>query len=160
MQQAKARNPDIKLFGLSWGVPGWIGNGSYFSADNWEYQTAWVRCQQSVGLELDYLGVWNERYWGGPEYVSGLRASLDAAGFQATRIVIPDGGYDPAIMSDAALNATFNASFDVVGLHYPCVSVHPEVAAGGKAFWAASGTLERVAYCPTRVLVHWVHDIP
>ncbi len=31
MKEAKARNPDVKLFGLSWGVPGWIGNGSYFS---------------------------------------------------------------------------------------------------------------------------------
>ena len=71
-----------------------------------------------------------------PAYVSGLRATLDAAGFGATRIVIPDGGYDPAIIADAAANATFNASFDVVGLHYPCTSVHPEVAAGGKAFWA------------------------
>jgi hypothetical protein len=31
MKEAKARNPDVKLFALSWGVPGWIGNGSYFS---------------------------------------------------------------------------------------------------------------------------------
>ena len=27
MEEAKARNPDIKLYGLSWAVPGWIGDG-------------------------------------------------------------------------------------------------------------------------------------
>ncbi len=26
MQQAKARNPNIKLYGLAWGAPGWIGS--------------------------------------------------------------------------------------------------------------------------------------
>ena len=25
--EAKARNPDIKIYGLSWGAPGWINNG-------------------------------------------------------------------------------------------------------------------------------------
>ena len=25
MTQAKARNPNIKLYGLAWGAPGWIG---------------------------------------------------------------------------------------------------------------------------------------
>ena len=28
---ARRRNPSISLYGLSWGVPGWIGNGSFFS---------------------------------------------------------------------------------------------------------------------------------
>jgi O-glycosyl hydrolase len=102
MLQAKARNPAIKTFGLSWGVPGWIGNGSYFTPDNWAYQTAWLQCQRSLGIQVDYLGVWNERFWGGIDYVSGLRATLDAAGFASTRIVIPDGGYDGSIMSDGS----------------------------------------------------------
>ena len=25
--EAKKRNPNVKLYGLSWGVPHWIGNG-------------------------------------------------------------------------------------------------------------------------------------
>src|SRR5881396_2990206 len=29
-EQAKARNPNIKLYGLAWGAPGWIGNGNWF----------------------------------------------------------------------------------------------------------------------------------
>ena len=28
MQQAKARNPNIKLYGLAWAAPGWIGGGT------------------------------------------------------------------------------------------------------------------------------------
>ena len=31
MEQAKARNPSIKLYGLAWGAPGWIGNGNFWS---------------------------------------------------------------------------------------------------------------------------------
>ena len=33
MEQAKARNPNIKLYGLAWGAPGWIGNGNFWSTD-------------------------------------------------------------------------------------------------------------------------------
>lgn len=59
-------------------------------------------------------------------------------------------------MADAAANATFNASFDVVGLHYPCTSHHPEVAAGGKAFWAVrmEGGRRREAHRRALPLTH------
>src|SRR5215831_14387390 len=30
MEQAKARNPNVKLYGLAWGAPGWIGGGTFF----------------------------------------------------------------------------------------------------------------------------------
>jgi hypothetical protein len=45
----------------------WVGNGSYFSADNIAYQTKWLECmQQEAGIIVDYLGIWNERSWGSP----------------------------------------------------------------------------------------------
>ena len=28
MKEAKKRNPDIKLYGLPWAFPGWVGNGT------------------------------------------------------------------------------------------------------------------------------------
>ena len=31
MEAAKARNPNIKLYGLAWGAPGWIGGGNFWS---------------------------------------------------------------------------------------------------------------------------------
>ena len=40
MQQAKQRNPAILIYGLSWGAPGWIGNGTYYSQDNIQYQVS------------------------------------------------------------------------------------------------------------------------
>lgn len=138
LREAKKRNPDILTFGLSWGAPGWINNGTFFGPEMWLYQTQWVACiEAELGFKVDYLGVWNERYWGGIDYVVGLRAALDAAGFSSTQIVIPDGVYDSTIIADATTNATFSNAFDVVGLHYPCEDVHPEVQAGGKKYWAS-----------------------
>src|SRR6266516_7239380 len=62
MEQAKARNPGIKLVGLAWGAPGWIGNGTFFSTDMINYLVAWLDCaKNSHGLTIDYLGGWNER---------------------------------------------------------------------------------------------------
>ena len=61
MEQAKARNPAIQLYALSWGVPSWIGNGSgFFTPDNWQYQTQFVRCIEArTGYKPEWLGIWN-----------------------------------------------------------------------------------------------------
>lgn len=58
MKEAKARNPDIKLYGLSWAVPGWIGNGSYYKGDdNIEYHLKWIEGAQRLhNLSIDYIG--------------------------------------------------------------------------------------------------------
>ena len=74
---------------------------------------------QQQGLAIDYLGSWNERFWGGAEYIKSLRAALDAEGFSATQIIITDGGHDPAIMAAAAADPAFNASFSGVGPALP-----------------------------------------
>jgi hypothetical protein len=61
--EAKARNPDIKIWSLSWGVPGWVGNVSghsptYYCSDNIAYQIAWLRClRDSWGVRSDYIGL-------------------------------------------------------------------------------------------------------
>src|SRR5690349_10158850 len=52
-QQAKARNPNIKLYGLSWGAPGWIGNGNFWSTDSINYLLDWLGCATSRGLSID-----------------------------------------------------------------------------------------------------------
>jgi hypothetical protein len=53
MSQAKTRNPTIKLYGLSWGAPGWIGNGTFWSTDSIDYLLAWLGCAASHGLTID-----------------------------------------------------------------------------------------------------------
>jgi hypothetical protein len=139
LREAKRRNPSIKTYGLSWGAPAYINNGSFFGPEMVQYQTQWVACMAAQNLSIDYLGAWNERFWGGAGYVKALRAGLDAAGFSSTEIILPDGLFDASIMASAASDAAFNASFSGIGLHYPCDAGagHPEVDAGGKLFWAS-----------------------
>jgi galactosylceramidase len=56
------------------------------------YQTNWViGAHSAYNITVDYIGIWNERPWGTPAYVKALRASLDAAGFTATQIVLSPG---------------------------------------------------------------------
>jgi hypothetical protein len=43
MQEAKARNPNIKLCALAWGAPGWL-KGGFWSDDNIAYTLAWLDC--------------------------------------------------------------------------------------------------------------------
>ena len=62
VKQARLRNPSIIIYGLSWGTPAWVGNGTYYSEDNVVYQTQWVKCiQQEAGASVNVLGLWNEK---------------------------------------------------------------------------------------------------
>lgn len=39
--EARRRNPDVAIYGLSWGAPGWIGNQtSFFTEEMWEVRTS------------------------------------------------------------------------------------------------------------------------
>lgn len=59
LAEAKKRNPDIQTYGLSWGVPGWIGDGNYYSQDNIQYHVDWVYCANEVwGVPIDFMGIW------------------------------------------------------------------------------------------------------
>ena len=59
-EQAKARNPDIKLYGLAWAAPGWI-DGGFWSTDTIDYLITWLDCARQHGLTVSYLGGWNEK---------------------------------------------------------------------------------------------------
>ncbi|NUP48626.1 MAG: galactosylceramidase [Catenulispora sp.] len=113
--QAKARNPNIKLYGLAWGAPGWI-SGGFWSTDTVNYLMSWFGCATRHGLTIDYLGGWNERGYNKGWYES-LKSALTSHGY-ATKVVAADSGWDVA---DAMVaDSTFNNSVDIVGVHYPC----------------------------------------
>ena len=63
MKEAKARNPEIKLFGLAWTAPGWLGTsegkpGEFFSQDNIDYHMKWIKGAKSEhNLTIDYMRV-------------------------------------------------------------------------------------------------------
>ena len=73
MKEAKARNPDIKLYGLPWAFPGWLDptatssrpttaiNAFADPAVTANYTLQWVLGAKRVhNLTIDYVGQWNE----------------------------------------------------------------------------------------------------
>ena len=79
MEQAKALNPAIKLYGLAWGAPGWI-SGGFWSTDTINYLVSWLNCAKSHGLAISYLGGWNERGYNISWYEQ-LRSALNSNGY-------------------------------------------------------------------------------
>ena len=144
MEQAKARNPDIKLAGLQWGAPGWVGSGgTLWTQDDVNYLISWLGCARQHGLNIDYLGGWNEKGYNQTFYEE-LHQALGANGFGSTKVVAADSfGWDVA--NAMSTDPAFNNSVDVVGVHYPCgyLSTYtscPSTATAqglGKPLWAS-----------------------
>ncbi|MEZ0088970.1 RICIN domain-containing protein [Streptacidiphilus sp. EB129] len=147
MEQAKARNPGIKLYGLSWGAPGWVGNGNFWSQDMVDYLMSWMGCAKQHSLSIDYLGGWNERGYNASWY-ENLHSTLAAKGYGSTKVVGADSDWSiaTAMRSDSALNS----AVDIVGTHYPCgymssmtsCSTTSDALATGKQLWASENGSE------------------
>ncbi len=115
-EQAKARNPGIGLYGLAWAAPGWI-NGGFWSTDTIDYLVSWLGCAKRHGLDIDYLGGWNERGHDVDWYVR-LRSALDHAGYSRVRIVADDSGW--GVADDMAGDPAFDNAVSIIGTHYSC----------------------------------------
>ena len=97
------------------GVP----SGSPFTYPNQtsNYIMQWIKGAQSeYGLDIDYIGIWNERS-SDATYAESLRQTLNSNGFSHTKIVAKDGGAD--ICTDMKKDPKYAATVDIVGLHYP-----------------------------------------
>jgi hypothetical protein len=72
-------------------------------------------------------GLWNERPWGTVPFVKDMRAQMDAAGLQATRLVLWDGGVPAAsdgFWGSVDTDPGFAGSFDAVrNRNFACVCV-------------------------------------
>ncbi|MBO1413440.1 ricin-type beta-trefoil lectin domain protein [Streptomyces sp. FH025] len=146
-EQAKARNPDIKFYGLAWGAPGWIGNGNFWSQDTVDYLMSWMGCAAQHHLNVSYLGGWNERGFDKSWY-ENLKSTLVARGYGTTKVVAADDGWNVA---DAmATDPAFKNAVDIVGVHYPCGYMSsftncpstPTAQALGKPLWASENGSE------------------
>ena len=141
-KEAKARNPDIKIWSLSWGVPGWVGNISgspptYYCDDNIDYQIAWLRClKETWGVDSDYLGLWNERPQGSTDYVIKLKQELGTHGFGHVGITV-EASWEELIRK-AQTDSAFNASIVAGSAHYPCNATENSIAThnASKKWWA------------------------
>ncbi|MER6209990.1 ricin-type beta-trefoil lectin domain protein [Streptomyces sp. NPDC001642] len=157
-EQAKARNPNIKLYGLAWAAPGWI-SGGFWSTDTINYLISWLGCAKQHGLPISYLGGWNERGHDAAWYVR-LRSALDSAGYGSVQIVADDSGW--SVADDMAADASFNNAVSVIGAHYPCAggdggsadtcSSTTTAKNNGRPLWASeNGSLDMDAGAPALI---------
>lgn len=124
MEQAKKRNPDIKLYALVWGTPGWFTGGKW-SQDQVTYTEDWLECADQHGLHIDYLGGGNESYDPPPpaSYFKALHAALSMS-HPDTEIVATDEHAPPdyfAVATRMKADPAYAASADIPGEHDVCV---------------------------------------
>ena len=136
MEQAKALNPAIQLYGLAWGAPGWIGGGNFWSTDMINYLVSWLGCAKSHGLTINYLGGWNERGYNISWYEQ-LRSALNSNGYSAVQIVADDTSWNVA--NDLVANSAFSQAVQVVGSHYPCGYLSAETSCPSSSNAVATG---------------------
>ena len=119
-EQAKARNPGIKLYALAWGAPGWIGNGSFWTQDMINYYLSWLGCaKNSHGLTFDYIGGWNERGHDKTWY-ENFKTALNANGYSGVKVVADDAGSGWGAADDVVADPAFRNAVDIIGTHYVC----------------------------------------
>jgi glycosyl hydrolase family 59/ricin-type beta-trefoil lectin protein/glycosyl hydrolase family 59 (putative galactocerebrosidase) len=146
MEQAKARNPNIKLAALAWGAPGWLGNGNFMSTDTINYMIDWLGCAKQHNLNIDYLTAAQNEKRTDANWTISLRSALNSNGYQAVKIIFGDdypGSWNPA--NTVASNATLRGVVDVIGGHYPCgylsaestCTVSSTATSTGKTLWAS-----------------------
>ncbi len=141
-RQALAINPELKLYGLQWGAPGWVGkNGSLFTHADIGYLLDWLGCAAHRGLKISYLGGWNERDDGSHAgWFHRLRAALNAHGYRSVKIVAGDAmkweyASSPAV---AILGVHDNCGYPtgIAGAHTAC-EVSKAALHSGKPLWGA-----------------------
>ncbi|NXX91720.1 GALC Galactocerebrosidase, partial [Centropus bengalensis] len=140
MKEAKKRNPKIKLIGLPWTFPGWIGKG-----ENWPYDypdvtayyvVSWILgAKQYHDLDIDYVGIWNERAFSS-KYIKLLRYTLDKHGLQQVRIIASDRLWEP-ISFVLLIDSELRGVVDVIGAHYPGTKTVPNALLTKKKLWSS-----------------------
>ncbi|XP_071090482.1 galactocerebrosidase-like isoform X1 [Haliotis cracherodii] len=139
MLEAKKRNPNIKLYGLPWTFPGWVGAGTRSPYTN-PVQTAtyilkWVQgAKKYYNLTLDFIGVWNERNYD-ITYIKTLRKVLDDNGLSNVRMVAADGGW--GIAKDMLKDSELARAIDYIGTHYPGTLTTTASMQTGKQLWSS-----------------------
>ncbi|CAE7762409.1 galc, partial [Symbiodinium pilosum] len=112
---ARIRNPAIVVYAAPWTFPNWLGleNGTeseFYSDDALDYIVSWLQCAQETGAgtveyvgnrprpsSTDLLGQRQAHSLPPWRWVVALREALDDAGFNETRLVLPDSEYDATV---------------------------------------------------------------
>ncbi|KVT80418.1 hypothetical protein WT25_16835 [Burkholderia territorii] len=132
-QEALKRNPKIKIWGLQWGAPGWIG-GLCSKADN-AYLVKWVQLMKSqAGVKVDYISAGqNEQncaqgvnvahnQFNDQDNISDLRKALNTAGLNDVKVIGYDGendAYTGVPPTASVLSRQPAGDLYAFGIHYP-----------------------------------------
>ncbi|KAK2495540.1 hypothetical protein MC885_002208 [Smutsia gigantea] len=140
MKEAKKRNPNITLMALPWSFPGWLGKGF-----NWPYVSlqltayyvmTWIMgAKQYHDLDIDYIGIWNERAFD-INYIKVLRRMLNYQGLQHVKIIASDNLWEP-ISAFMLLDSELLKVIDVIGAHYPGTHTVTDARLTGKKLWSS-----------------------
>jgi len=118
MEQAQARNPNIKFYALAWTAPGWVGG--WFNNNSITYLADWLTCAASHGLTINYLGGLNEDNGDGTAaWWEQLRSTLDSKGFTSTQFVGGDQIDSFNIASSLLDDPSWSAVIPIISAHYP-----------------------------------------
>ncbi|XP_056620631.1 galactocerebrosidase [Triplophysa dalaica] len=139
MKEAKKRNPDIKLIGLPWAFPGWIGQGTqwpyFFPNVTANYVVSWiVGAKEHHNLDIDYVGIWNEKSFDA-QYIRVLRDTLDQHNLTNVGIIAADGDWQIATVM--AKDPYLNDAVEVIGVHYPGTNTVKEALWTQKKLWSS-----------------------
>lgn len=138
MQQAKLRNPNIKLQALAWGAPGWVGNGTFYSQDSINYIINFiVGAKNTYGLTIDYIGTLNETPYN-VAWIKNLKDALIANGL-STKLVAADQstGSGWYIVNDMLADSALMSAVDEIGEHYVGYTSTYYAKLTGKPLWAS-----------------------
>jgi hypothetical protein len=117
--QAVARNPNVKLYGLTWTAPAWVGS-TFYTANGIQYILDWLTCAKRHNLTISYMGGWNEHGYDA-SWFPQLRSALNSNGYGSVQVVAADANDSGWSTANAlASNSAFKAATAVVGNHYPC----------------------------------------
>jgi hypothetical protein len=115
--EAKKRNPNIIMDCLAWGVPGWIGDGIYYTQDNADYMAAYLKgFKKYHDIDFDYIGIWNEHDYNA-DWIKLFRQTLNRQGLEKVKIVAADG-FGWKIANDALKDKELNDAIYAFGSHY------------------------------------------
>ncbi|XP_044518055.1 galactocerebrosidase-like [Gracilinanus agilis] len=140
MKEAKKRNPHIKLVGLPWSFPGWIGQGKSHPFSNLTmtalYVVSWIMgAKKHHKLDIDYVGIWNEK---NPEkeYIQMLRKILNEKKLHRVKIIANDYTWAP-ISFVLEKDQELKDSIDIIGVHYTANQSNSNALETKKKLWSS-----------------------
>lgn len=89
--------------------------------------------RKNTNLDIDYIGIWNERSWN-KQYTLALKLAIQANGLK-TKIVAHDVYWD--VCNDLVQDPDWANAIDVIGAHYPAAKIPSNCAALNKVQWAS-----------------------